>query len=87
MNRCECGAFVPSSQCPECGVVVRPKTRKLRNAALGAISVITLAACYGAGYPEPQYADEPVCEDSSQDQDGDGWCMDHDADETNPDVH
>ena len=87
MNRCECGAFVPSTCCPECGATIRPRKSRLRNAALGAISVITLAACYGAAYPEPEYAEEPICEDSSQDQDGDGWCLDHDSDEANPDVH
>ena len=87
MIRCECGAFIPSSCCPECGVHVRPRSRRFRNAALSAISVLTLAACYGAPYPEPQMADEPMCEDSSQDQDGDGWCLQHDSDETNPDIH
>lgn len=86
MIRCECGAFVPSSCCPECGTLVR-KRKRFRNAALSAISVITLAACYGAPYPEPEHATEPVCEDTSQDLDGDGWCMQHDSDEANPDVH
>lgn len=85
MIRCECGAFIPSTTCPECGTVVRPRRRRFRNAALGAISVITLAACYGAAYPEPEMA--PTCEDSSQDQDGDGYCLDNDSDESNPDVH
>lgn len=86
MNRCKCGAFVPSTRCPECGAVIRPR-RRFKNAALGAISVITLAACYGAAYPEPEMAEQPVCDDSSLDQDGDGWCGQYDTDESNPDVH
>ena len=80
MIRCECGAFIPSSICPECGALCRKRPRRFRNAALGALSVITLAACYGAPYPEPQVA-EPMCEDSSQDHDGDGYCLENDADE------
>ena len=85
MLRCTCGAFVPfKSCCPECGSL---QSSRWKTVALSGMAVLTLAACYGAPYPEPQEPAESHCDDSTQDQDGDGWCGEHDSDEANPDVH
>ncbi|HJL02091.1 MAG TPA: hypothetical protein RMH85_16800 [Polyangiaceae bacterium LLY-WYZ-15_(1-7)] len=54
MRRCpHCSAFVPATLCPECDHRLAPPSRalaRLRNAALGAGTLLTLAACYGAAY-------------------------------------
>ena len=58
----------------------------------GGLLSITLSACYGA--PCTGTACTPIlpdagttCVDPTEDADGDGYCLDYDCDETNPDHH
>lgn len=93
-----CSAFVPSGAdaCPCCQAAA-PRTR-LPAAARALLAIggggllsVTLSACYGgpcAGGScyEPDSGPR-TCEDFSQDTDGDGYCLSHDCDETDPDTH
>ena len=90
--RCpRCESFVPLRAhfvgqpdiCPECGLrVPLAALRSLRNVAAGASAVMTLMACYGAGYPMQLPPPDPC----GYDQDGDGVCSDVDCDDADAQV-
>jgi hypothetical protein len=70
--------------CPECGLrVPSAALRSLRNVAAGASAVMTLMACYGAGYTM-QGPPRDRCD--GYDADGDGVCMDVDCDDADAQV-
>ncbi len=82
-----CGGFVPPSNttCPHCDAALAAAPKKSRvlvgatKLAVGALTAVTLMACYGGG-PRDW---EPV---DCTDNDNDGVCADVDCDDTNPSV-
>lgn len=94
----ECGGFRPTDvACPHCAAwagTVEPSrvagaarshgrlAPRLLQLAIGSSLAMTLMACYGAPHA---YMPEPT--DPSGDQDGDGFPMREDCDDSSPSIH
>ncbi len=92
---CDCGGFLPrgASACPHCDRALPRWLRGLATLVAGSAAAMTLSACYGGACVEGTcygtYPDEPIsspCDAPAEDTDGDGYCGEHDCDETDPTV-
>lgn len=97
---CAGPVHIRMSTCPHCGEA-RP-VRYVTRLASGFLSLVggltvtsTLSACYGGACAAGQCSDPeyiPTCDELSSepevdDADGDGYCLEYDCDETNPDIN